>query len=219
MIFKNRMIITGVFLALLMTGCSSEGLDLKKADVSTTGIYGNGTIEEITIEPFEEEYYQAEEAADYVQQIIDEFNEQNPQPEPETKTDGTQAEESSAVELVSLSKKGKDAKLDIKYRSDDLYNKFNSDSIKVMTMTQAVSSGLLSEFDDLADEKNGGSIAVDTVLGMQDVMVVKTVKSHHIMTEGKILYHSDNAVVSGNTADTPDEEAAIIIFRTKTAYY
>jgi hypothetical protein len=198
--------------------CGRDKASLADAVETTLGINGDGTVEEVTIEPFEAEYYSETELEAYIQAAVEAFNQANPQPMPETESGekGEAAEPPDAITIVGVKAEHGKARMDLLYQSVDLYNAFNESDLKAMTLDRAVSSGVFSNLHMIKMAGGKGDATVDAMMQKEDLYVVITQQKRRIVTGGKLVYYTENVTEEdAYTAVTAADEPSILLFKMK----
>ncbi len=200
---------------LLCTACADKNVSLSGAAETTLGVNADGTVEEVTVEPFEADYYSKTELMAYIQAVVDAFNETHPQPVPETSAKGGgEAEAPDAITVVEVSTSGKTASMILRYQSVDLYNEFNQCDLKAMPIEDAVSSGIFTKTDSLMSASGKGPAAVDDLLSKTGFYVIVTQESHRVVTSGKLAYYTENVTgIDDHTAETAADGTSVILFK------
>ena len=198
--------------------CGNNNISLAGAGETTLGINGDGRIEEVTIEPFEEEYYSEAELEAYIQASVETFNSANPQPLPETESSGKgqTAEPPDAITVLDVREEHGNARMDLLYQSVELYNSFNGSDLKMMPLEDAVSSGVFSQLHMLRMARDKGEISVDDVMQKEDLYVVITQQRRRIVTGGRVAYYTENVTEEdAHTVITAADEPSFILFKMK----
>ena len=84
-IMRHRVLLAVLLCMTLLAGCSGRKVDLSNETVSTIGVNGDGSVEEVVVETFDKDYYSLTELTAYVNKQVDAFNQANPQEQPENK--------------------------------------------------------------------------------------------------------------------------------------
>ena len=135
--------LVAVFLCIgLLAGCGAD----YSADESTVFINSDGTVVSTDVEEFDTDTYKEEDLKEYVEDTIDEYNDEAGQ---------------KAVSLKDLTVEKNKATLIIKYDSADHYKSFNGIELFNGTVAQALAAGYT--FDgDFASIKDGKATACDS---------------------------------------------------------
>ncbi len=202
---------------LLCTACADKNVSLAGTGETTLGVNADGTIEEVTVEAFEADYYSETELAAYIQAVIDTFNEANPQPVPETTKEGqTPQDPPDAITVLDVTSNGKTASMDLLYQTVDLYNAFNECDLQAMPIDEAVQSGAFSDVNELMTASGKGAESMDEIILRTDLYVVVTQQQHRIVTSGKLVYYSENVEgIDDHTAVTAADAPSILLFKIK----
>ena len=209
---KHRVLLAFLLCLAVLSGCSGKKVDLSKASESTVGVNGDGTIDELSVESFEESYYSLDELTAYVQEQVDYFNGANPQPQPETKKSDADEVLAVTVKAVEVDAEEKRARLELSYLNADLYNSFNDASLRFMTVTEAQGASELADIGELTDTKTGEMTALADLSDSDKLHVVSAAASMRLMTAGKIVYYGgDLSLIDDYTVQTGDGRAVIIV--------
>ena len=198
--------------------CENGNVSLADAGETTLGINGDGKIEEVTIESFEEDYYSETELEAYIQAAVDAFNDANPQPVPETSGNGKAqtAEAPKAITVLEVKAERSKARMHLLYQSADLYNSFNGCDLKAMPLEDAVSSGAFSQLHMLRMAGDKGEVTVDDVMQKEGLYVVITQQKQRVVTAGKLTYYTENVTEEdAHTVITAEDEPSFILFKMK----
>lgn len=213
----RKCILLLLMISFLFCGaCGKDKVSLADAGETTLGINGDGTVEEVIIEPFEADYYSETELEAYIQAAVEAFNTANPQPVPETadSAKGEDVQPPDAITILGVKAEHDKAHMDLLYQSVDLYNAFNESDLKAMPLDRAVSTGIFSNLHVLTLAGNKGEIEVDAVMQKQDLYVVVTQQKRRIATSGKLLYYTENVTEeNSHTAITADDGTSILLFK------
>lgn len=208
---KYRVLLAFLLCLAVLSGCFGKKVDLSKALESTVGINGDGTINELAVESFEESYYSLDELNAYIQEQVDYFNEMNPQPQP-SKSDGDQVL-AVTVKAAELTDEGKQARLELEYLNVDLYNSFNGSSLRILSAAEAAASAELADIGELTDTKTGAALALSDISGLDKLQAASVAAPMRLTTAGKIVYYGgDLSLVDDHTVQT-GEGRAVIIFK------
>ena len=213
----------GMMLLLMISlvfcaACGNDNVSLADAGETTLGINRDGTVEEVTIEPFEAEYYSETELEAYIQAAVDTFNDKNPQPVPETTGSGKgePAEPPKAVTVLEVKAEHGKARMHLLYQSADIYNAFNEMDLQVMTIEDAVASGVFSGLHTVRMAGDKGEAAVDEVMQKEGLYLVITQHRHRLVTAGKLVYYTENVTEEdSHTVVTAEDEPSYILFKMK----
>jgi hypothetical protein len=178
---------------LVLSGCTNYA---KTYDNNTLVLKGNGSLVEIAVEDFSESSVNAEDVTSYVEEQIDDFNQEA----------GSKSVKKQSMNTSDMSK----VKLVLTYKDMDSFNAFNSLECS------------LSDFEDVkeSDDLKGKFQSVEEesvkVAGMTDVDKAKVLilsEATDVVLNGDLLYYNDQVSVKDGVITTSGEDNAIIIFK------
>lgn len=179
---KNKSIGILLLSACLLAGCGSR-LDV---DCDTVYVQKKGTVVSASIEPFEKDYYDAEELKAFVDDEIASYQEKYVD---------------ASLELDKFGVENDTAKLYIKFGTCDEYARFNGVELFNGSVVQAQAEGY--QFDtELVEVENGnkkdGKVDIDPVINNVDNKVVIIKQNIDVKVPGKVLYVSaQNTTLKG----------------------
>jgi hypothetical protein len=185
--FKAYIVV--VLVLMLVTGCSFKAFD---ADTNTVYVKTDGSIMDVIIEDFSEEYYDSTELETLINDNIDEYN-----------------NGSEAIKVKKYSVKDNVAKLITNYNSASDYANFNEVEFFSGTISEALKEGYSFEqkFTGIDEENTIGS---ETIESLTQYKVIVFEENVEIKTDSKILYLSNNAqLVNDKTAKFIEESEGL----------
>ncbi len=209
---KIKVFIAVILCMAVLAGCSGK-VDLSKVTESTIGINGDGSIDEVVIESFEQSYYSLEELQAYVEEEVAEFNRAHPQEQPKDQKADDEEITAMTVLSVEVDEEEKTARLALSYRTDDLYNAFNASAIHFYSMDEASAEASIAEVKNLSSAKEGKTADFSEIAGSKKLHVVCTDGPARLKMSGRILYYSKEAsLIDDHTVQTP-EGFSVIVFK------
>lgn len=208
---KYRVLLTVFMCLAIVTGCSAGKVRMSDVRESTIGINGDGTVSEVVIESFDQDYYSLSELTDYVNEQVDAFNQANPQEQPENRKADAGEITAVTVQDVSEDTEEKTARLALDYLNMDVYNLFNGTGLEFLDMEEAVLDERIAALADLISVKTGEEIAFSEIAGSEKLHVICTDEPLRIRTGGKIVYYSKAvSLIDAKTALTADGQSVIV---------
>ena len=124
-IMRHRVLLAVMLCMTLLAGCSGRKVDLSNETVSTIGVNGDGSVEEVVVETFDKDYYSLTELTAYVNKQVDAFNQANPQEQPENKKADDPEITAVTVQYVESDEDAKTATMALGYLNMDIYDSLN----------------------------------------------------------------------------------------------
>lgn len=210
---RHRILLAVLLCMTLLSGCTGRKVDLSKETESTIGVNGDGSVEEVVIEPFDKDYYSLTELTAYVNKQVDAFNQANPQEQPENKKADDEEITAVTVRYVETDADAKTAKMALGYLNMDIYNSFNETDFQFLSMEEAASDKSIADMNGLVEVKSGEEKSFSDVSEHKHLHLIYTDSSVRIQTGGKIMYYSKDASLTDDytiqTADGP----SVILFK------
>ena len=152
---RHRVLLAVLLCMTLLAGCSGRKVDLSNETVSTIGVNGDGSVEEVVVETFDKDYYSLTELTAYVNKQVDAFNQANPQEQPENKKADDPEITAVTVQYVESDEDAKTATMALGYLNMDIYDSFNETNFKFLSMEEAASDKSISDMNGLVEVKSG----------------------------------------------------------------
>lgn len=178
------------FVCMMLSACMCAGLLIgcgTTIDSETSVVYvgENGSIVSLDVEQFEQDYYDAEELENYVNDAVSAYTKENGM--------GT-------VKVEELTIEGDSARLQMKYKSASDYSAFNDIELFQGNVLDALEAGYV--FDgDFAKVENGAVVGTATkqeIYEEQELKVVIIRANMDVQVEGEICYVScENVNLTG----------------------
>jgi hypothetical protein len=186
----------------VLVGCSKKEIDLSQATVSTTGIKTDGTIEEVVVESFEENYYSLDELQAYIESAVADFNKQH--------SGEQEAVTFQSVDLIEVENVNS-ARMLLDYASDECYDAFNDTSLQFMSVDEAAAMTSVTEISDFVSVKKNENVSFEDFSNSKNLHVICTESAMRIQTEGKIMYYNTGvSLINDQTAVTSDGFSVIV---------
>lgn len=208
---RSRHVLPGVLLALCVILSFSSCRRTANADVSTLYIDEDGYIEQLIVEPRDDEDdFSQEELEDYITETLASYTEQTGTEEnsgEEGQTTETGAEDEEPISLISCSVETGTVRIRLRYVSWRDYAAYNQVPCFIGTVEQAQSEGY--SFDAGFADRDGENVSTEEVLqspGERRVVILQ--ESAAVEIPGTILYHTENVTVTGTRAAVVGEADA-----------
>lgn len=198
-------------LAVMLTACGAKTDTEKAANaINTLTLEKDGSVQNIIIESFEQEYYDLDGLNTMIQDSIAEYKKQNPTAE---------------ITLVASELMDGQVCVTMKYDSSNSYMGYNNETLFAGTVQEAYSAGydLDVTLRDVADETV--SIGRDELLGMGERHIVimelptpqegQTVNRMRLNCYGNILYMGEGStLVSKKSVDIEHTQGvSVVVFK------
>lgn len=206
----KKFITVGIFavFTFIMTACGTDNSQQKET-VNTLSVQKNGSVENLIVEDFGEEYYNVDSLTSMIQDTITEYQKKNP---------------SAEITLKSCELEGDQIKVLMQYDSSDTYTGYNSETLFTGTVQEAYAAGydLNMTLHDVKDDTK--SIGKQELLGMGEkhIMIMELsgtqeqeVNTMRLKCFGDILYIGDGiSLVSRKIADIEQAQGlSVVVFK------
>ncbi len=194
---------------VLLSGCGAGTPDLSEVTQTTVGIGADGSVDEVSVESFDKDYYSKSGLTEFVSTQVDEFNSENG---PGQSDDGESGELISVAD-ISVDEQTKTARLELNYADTDVYNEFNETGIGFYSLSEAAGRDDVIAAGKLVKAGSDEKVSIGDIGNSSRLRVIYTDSAMRIQTSGKIRYYSASCVlIDDYTAETPDKPS-VIIFR------
>lgn len=183
------------------TGCKKvESLQLSDIKEETVMLRSDGTVQSGAYELFEEPYYKEADLKEFINEEIDQFNEEH-------------GEKSVKLSQLEVGKSGskKIAKAIFTYGDISSYSALNHVDAKCYTMEEAIEAGVLPEILNVAAD--GSRVSRDEVAAKKDYKVLTIQVKADIILPESVQYYVNAMLLSLKTAETTGEELAVIVYK------
>lgn len=197
--FKRVISVCGAAL-VLMTGCNGSG-DLSDFSQNALAINRDGSVTELSVETFEEDYYSLEDLTAYVQDEVDTFNREHPP------ASGKEDETAITVDEVDISEGI--ARVVLTYESSEIFTEFNYGQLVSGSASDLPQEALALNCVDPEGTEAGTIASIENLEDYKAVMVSSDVL---VTVPGKIAYVSDNVTVTDRSVADCDGTLAVIIY-------
>ena len=163
-------------------------------------IRSDGTVQSGSYEVFEEPYYKEADLKEFMNETIDQFNEEH-------------GKDSVKLSQFTIDKSGKKkiAKAIFTYNSISSYSALNQIEANCYTMEEAVEAGILPEILNVASD--GSRVERDEVTAKKEYKVLTIQAKANIMLPESVQYYVNAMLLSLKTAETTGEELAVIVYK------
>lgn len=180
-----------IVIIICVFALGSCGTDYADAETNTVYVLKNGKIVSTDIEDFDEDTYSEDELEDYMEDVIDTYNNENGK---------------KAVKQKSFKVKKDIATLVMEYASADVYKDFNGTEIFVGTIAEAVEAGY--DFDVVFANVSGSSVkeaSADDFMNDDSYKVVIIKANTTVSVDGNICYVS--------TENTSEVDKTLVVIK------
>lgn len=183
-----------------MTGCNGTA-DISKFSQSALAVNRDGSITELSVEPFEAEYYSLEDLDAYVREEAADYNADHPA--------ASGKEDDLAITVDSVEVSDAVARVLLTYESPETYTDFNYNSLVVCPASQLSEDVLALSCVNAGGEAVGTAADIEDLQGYNAVVVSSDVM---VAVPGKIAYVSDNVTVTDKAVADCSGALAVIIY-------
>ena len=210
-IMRHRVLLAVLLCMTLLAGCSGRKVDLSNETVSTIGVNGDGSVEEVVVETFDKDYYSLTELTAYVNKQVDAFNQANPQEQPENKKADDPEITAVTVQYVESDEDAKTATMALGYLN--IYDSFNETNFKFLSMEEAASDKSISDMNGLVEVKSGEEKSFSDLTEHTHLHLIYTDSSVRIQTGGKIMYYSKDASLTDDYTIQTSDSPSVVLFK------
>ena len=170
---------------LLAAGCSKKEADVKDYQDNTVILRTDGTIDEISVEKFDEGTTENEVKA-FIDGKVSEFNKNHPAIE----VDGKKV---SAVSVTEFGRDGNNMRLIMKYANCEMYALMNDVTLETMHASDAMD---IKATFIMVEREGGKKITLDEIASDDKLyaMHIEPYDSLRVVIDGEIEYMSDNVI-------------------------
>lgn len=206
----KKFITVGIFavFTFIMTACGTDSAQQQET-VNTLSVQKNGSVENLIVEDFGEEYYDVDSLTSMIQDTIAEYQKQNPTAE---------------ITLENCELVGNQIQVLMKYDSSSSYAGYNSETLFMGTVQEAYAAGYNLDMT-LRDAKDDTkSIGKQELLGMGEKHIIilelpktqeQEISAMRLKCFSDILYIGDGVrLVSKKTADIEQTQGlSVVVFK------
>ncbi len=195
---KRKGLLCLAMAGLLLTGCGGgTGLKAGKIDTNTLIIDKDGGAFNGIVESFEKDYYEEGELKEFLDGWIEDYN---------------AGKGKDQVTLESFLVQDKEASMVVKYKTLEDYAAINNTEAGIVSYEEAKNQGLLPE--SMVNMADGSTVARENLETDAGAKVLFLVEEYDVVVDGKVLYYSNSALISGNdSVHTKGDGSAVIIYK------
>lgn len=189
---KIGLAVMTVTMMCVLLGCTNYA---KKYDKNTIVIKKNDSIVEIAVEDFKDSSIKAEDLTSYVEEQINDYNNNN----------GKNKIKKKSIDTEDMSK----VKLVLTYKDMESYNGFNSQECKLDNFSNIKESELKGTYTSA----EGKSVKYADLKDADKAKVLIVSEAVNVVVSGDILYYNSEVSVKDGVVTTTGKDNAIIIFK------
>lgn len=199
---KVTLVLLGILLLIVMTGCGKDKVSISAEDVTTNTIVikKNNTVQSSIIEDFDKDYYSKEELETFINEEVTDYNKKNGEDQ---------------IKMHSIHVTEQKASVVFDYNDIEDYSAFNGTSAKLLTTAQALQEESILSVLEFVDSKTGDTVPRETALSKEDATVLIIQEPLDIKIDGTILYYSNVVKSEKNVLQTSGENIAVVVFMKK----
>lgn len=198
---KCAALILAAVLTLSVTGCGGN-IDVSKFAENTLVINKDGSVTEVSVESFGEDYYTQEALESFVNAEVDGYNGQHPS--------ASGKEKDKVVTVDTIKVKDGSARVVLKYADAQAYRDFNNASLDCVKASELSADARALGFKDDKGESIGAWSAVEKPEDYQAVVIYSQLQ---VAVSGKIAYVSENVTVTDKSTAKCDSTPAVIVYK------
>lgn len=187
-------------LVLCITGCKSD-VTIKEFDESTLVIGKDGSVTEIIIDSFEQDYYSQSDLESYIDEQVSEYNRNNPSDSDE--------EGAVSVKKDKVIVEGETARVELTYEDADDYEAFNLVELELTSADDVSGAAMMLEFRDV----EGNDISYMALEDLEKYQAVTVNTTTQVAVTGKIAYVSDNVTIIDDSTAKCEGTLSVIIYK------
>lgn len=198
---KSMMTVVLLFVLLMCSACGNKDLQADSVEENTLLIKKDGSVQAAILEEFDKEYYDIEEAKKFIEDAIEEYNEEK----------GKECVKFNDIKESPFEKNK--ICLIVTYESMDTYDEVIGAKIRHLTIDEAAEEGIIPE--ELTSLREGRAVDGETVAKENTQYKVLALSSKfHVIVEGKIKYYTNAAVLNNAAVQTAGKKKrAVIIYK------
>lgn len=189
---KVGLAVMAVTMMCVLLGCTNYA---KKYDKNTIVIKNNDSIVEVAVEDFEDSSIKEEELTSYVEQQIDDYNNEN----------GNNKIKKKSIDTEDMSK----VKLVLTYKDMESYNGFNSQECTLDDFSNIKESELKGTYTSA----EGKSVKYADLEDTAKAKVLILSEAVNVVLGGDVLYYNSEVSVKDGVISTTGKDDAVIIFK------
>ncbi len=196
---KKGIFVCGASL-FLMSGCNGTA-DLSDFSQNALSVNRDGSVTELSVEPFDADYYSLEDLTAYVQEEVDAFNKDHPP--------ASEKKDESAITVDKVEISDGTARVILSYESPEIFTEFNYGQLISVDAAKLPQEALALSCTDSQGEPVGTAASIENLDNYKAIMVSSDV---FVAVPGKIAYVSENVTVTDRSVADCDGTLAVIIY-------
>lgn len=197
---KKLALALALALVLCTTGCKND-VKVTEFDESTLVIHKDGSVTEIMIDSFEQDYYSQSDLESYIDEQVKAYNRSNP----------SSSDEEGAVSIKKdkVVVEGETARVELTYEGADDYEAFNLVELELTTADDVTGDAMMLKYRD-AEGNQVSYMDLEDLEKYQAVIVHTTTQA---AVDGKIAYVSDNVTMIDDSTAKCEGTLSVIIYK------
>ena len=197
---KKLALTLALALVLCITGCKND-VKVTEFDESTLVIHKDGSVTEIMIDSFEQDYYSQSDLESYIDEQVKAYNRSNP----------SSSDEEGAVSIKKdkVVVEGETARVELTYEGADDYEAFNLVELELTTADDVTGDAMMLKYRD-AEGNQVSYMDLEDLEKYQAVIVHTTTQA---AVDGKIAYVSDNVTMIDDSTAKCEGTLSVIIYK------
>ncbi len=188
-------------LSVCAAGCGA-GTDVSKFTENTVAVNKDGSITELAVESFGEDYYSQDALEAYVNAQVEAYNREHPA------DSGKEKDKTITVDEISV--KDDSARVVLTYETAQDYADFNYTQLELVEASDISGDAAGLSFKDTQGSETGSLSAIPDIA---DYEAVVTYTAHNIAVPGKIAYVSSNVTLLDRSSAQSDGTLSVVLYR------
>ncbi len=186
---------------ICMTACKGKGVDVSTVNENTLIIHENGSITEVMVDSFEEDYYSQSELNAYIDEHVNDYNRSHP----------SSSEEEGAVSIKKdkVLVEGDKARVELTYEGADDYAAFNLAELELPTADNVSGDAMMLKYRDA----EGTTVSYSGIDNLEKYKAVIVSTSVQVVVDGEIAFVSDNVSMIDNSTAKCEGALSVIIYK------
>ena len=203
MIKWRKIAAAGILWSILLTGAGCGGkTDISQFSENTLAVNKDGSVTELVIESFGEDYYSLEDLKAYVNEQVDAYNASHPA--------ASGKEKDKAVTVDEVAVDNGSAKVVLTYESAGDYEDFNYAQLQIVKAAELSGDSAALSFKDAKGAQVGSLASIEK---LENYSAVVSYTAEAIAVSGKIAYVSSNVTLLDEASAKGDGALSVIIYK------
>ncbi len=198
--YKKLALALMLTLVFCLTGCKSE-VKVADFDENTLVIHKDGSVTEIMVDSFDQDYYSQSELESYIDEQLKDYNRSHP----------SSSDEEGAVSIKKdkVLVEEEMAKVELTYESVDDYEDFNLIELELDTADDVTGDVMMLKFRDA----EGNKVSYSQLEDLDKYQAVTVHTTIQVSVDGDIAYVSDNVTMIDNSTAKCEGTLSVIIYK------